>query len=138
MSKATVRSTPEEKPGLGTRRKREWKTLAAMIALYCHQHHASTGELCGECQTLAEYAQQRLLHCPFSDQKPTCVKCPIHCYKPACREQVREVMRYAGPRLLLRRPILTIRHLIDERAATPPLPTGRTKQPPPPKDREDQ
>ena len=104
-----------------TRRKRERKTIEAMIALYCRKHHAVEGALCAECAALTDYARQRLEKCPFGDQKPTCATCPIHCYKPACRAQVQEVMRYAGPRLLLRRPVLTIRHLIDERKAVPAL-----------------
>ncbi len=31
------------------------------------------------------------------------------------RERVRVVMRYAGPRMLFRHPILAVRHLLDER-----------------------
>ena len=111
------------------RTQREWKTIEAMIALYCRDQHAANGQLCAECAELTSYARQRLEKCPFGDDKPTCVKCPIHCYKPVCREQVREVMRYAGPRLLLRRPILTIRHLLDERKPAPPLPRRPKEQP---------
>ena len=106
-------------PKGSARRTRERKTIEAMIALYCRRQHASKGGLCIECAALADYARQRLEKCPFGDQKPTCATCPIHCYKPACRAQVREVMRYAGPRLLVRRPVLTIRHLLDERKAVP-------------------
>jgi hypothetical protein len=29
------------------------------------------------------------------------------------REKIKEVMRYAGPRLIYRHPILAIRHLLD-------------------------
>jgi Nitrous oxide-stimulated promoter len=108
-------------PKARRRRKQERKTIEAMIALYCRRQHASGGDLCPECAALADYARQRLEKCPFGDQKPTCATCPIHCYKPACRAQVREVMRYAGPRLLLRRPVLTIRHLLVERTAAPKL-----------------
>jgi hypothetical protein len=107
---------------------REWNTIEAMIALYCREHHATCGQLCPECGDLRDYARQRLEKCPFGEQKPTCAKCPIHCYKPACREQVREVMRYAGPRLLMRRPILTIRHLLDERKPAPEVPRRRKAQ----------
>lgn len=112
------------------RTQREWKTIEAMIALYCRDQHAATGGLCSECSALRDYARLRLEKCPYGENKPTCAKCPIHCYKPACREQVREVMRYAGPRLLLRRPILTIRHLLDDRRPAPPLPRRRTQQSP--------
>lgn len=109
------------------KRQREWQTIDAMIALYCHDNHGSTDRRCVECADLTTYARQRLEKCPYGDDKPTCAKCPIHCYKPACREQVREVMRYAGPRLLLRRPLLTIRHLLDDRKAPPGLPRTQKK-----------
>jgi hypothetical protein len=105
-----------------TRRQREGKTIAAMITLFCHDHHRPAGGLCADCAALAAYAQQRLERCPFQNDKPTCATCPIHCYKPALREQVRQVMRYAGPRLLFRRPLLAIRHLLDERRPAPPRP----------------
>ena len=57
---------------------------------------------------------QRIDRCPYQEDKPTCAKCPIHCYKPAMRERVRQVMRYAGPRMLLYHPVLAISHYIDE------------------------
>jgi len=50
----------------------------------------------------------------YQERKPTCALCPIHCYKPAMREQIRDVMRYAGPRMLRHHPILSIRHLLEE------------------------
>jgi hypothetical protein len=53
-------------------------------------------------------------------RKP-CEACPIHCYAKAEREQMREVMRYSGPRMLLRHPVLAIRHLLDGRKDPPPL-----------------
>ncbi len=101
---------------------RERQTIEAMIALFCRDQHGSPQTLCGECARLWAYAQQRLDKCPYGENKPTCVKCPIHCYKPAAREQVKAVMRYAGPRMLLRRPILAIRHMLDERKPLPPQP----------------
>jgi hypothetical protein len=110
------------------RLRRERKTITTMIGLYCRQQHASAGQLCAECAALADYAAQRLEKCPFGDEKPTCAQCPIHCYKPACRARVQEVMRFAGPRLLLRRPVLTIRHLLDERKNPPELPSRQNRK----------
>jgi hypothetical protein len=98
-----------------------------MIAIYCRDHHASR-KLCRECTALLTSAEQRLAKCPFGEDKPTCVKCPVHCYKPACREQVQAIMRYAGPRMLIRRPILAIRHLLDERKAVPEDPRPRRRR----------
>lgn len=101
------------------RLKRERHTIQAMIQLYCRDHHASRGSLCSECQSLADYANERLEHCPYAIDKPTCVKCPIHCYRLEQREKVRQVMRYAGPRMIWRHPILAIFHILDGRQPAP-------------------
>ena len=93
---------------------REQETVNKMIALYCLAHHTPLqGQLCPECQALVDYAYQRIKRCPYGSKKPTCAKCPIHCYKPAQREQIRQVMRYAGPRMLIHHPFLAVLHLVD-------------------------
>ena len=51
---------------------------------------------------------------PYGEGKPTCAKCPIHCYKRVQREQAREIMRYAGPRMTYRHPWLALTHLLDK------------------------
>ncbi|MBM3889122.1 MAG: nitrous oxide-stimulated promoter family protein [Verrucomicrobia bacterium] len=94
---------------------RERRTVLAMIRIYCRDHHGSRGKLCVECDALWNYCQCRLDKCPFGEEKPTCVNCPIHCYQPAPREQIKTVMRYAGPRMMWRHPILAIGHLLDGR-----------------------
>jgi hypothetical protein len=94
---------------------REWKTLQRMIRLACADLHGGGNALCAPCEELRAYAERRLEKCPFAEEKPTCVKCPVHCYEVQMRERVRQVMRYAGPRMLLRHPVLAIRHLADER-----------------------
>jgi len=98
---------------------RESKTIEAMIRLYCRDHHEGEDEFCPECKELWEYALVRLDRCPFQENKPTCAKCPVHCYKPDMREKVRAVMRYAGPRMLRRHPVLAVLHLIDSYRKTP-------------------
>jgi len=99
---------------LGARRRREEKTLKAMVALYCQAHHESA-ELCPSCRELLAYAIRRLALCPFGEEKPACIHCPIHCYRPEPREAMRAVMRFTGPRMLWRHPYLAIRHLLDQR-----------------------
>ena len=49
----------------------------------------------------------------------------MHCYKPDMRQKVRQVMRYAGPRMMLRHPILAVRHMLDGKRKAPPLPKRR-------------
>lgn len=100
-------------PARSARISREERTIQAMISLYCHDHHTTKTGLCDDCTALWEYALERLLRCPFAPDKPTCANCPVHCYKPEMREKIRVVMRYSGPRMLLRHPVLTIRHLLD-------------------------
>ena len=100
--------------------KREKRTVEAMIELNCRDRHAPGHPPCEECAALLAYAWNRLDRCPWGERKPTCAKCPVHCYRPAERDQVRRVMRYAGPRMLLHRPMLAIAHLLDELRASDP------------------
>jgi len=93
------------------RRAREWKTMTAMIHVYCRGHHDSI--LCAECQQLLDYAGLRLERCRFGAEKPTCANCPVHCYQRNRREQIKSVMRYAGPRMLWRHPLLSVWHWLD-------------------------
>jgi len=97
----------------GRRLLRERKTMAAMLRCYCAAHHASARELCAECQALFDYATVRLERCRFGEDKPTCAKCPVHCYQARRREQVKAVMRYAGRRMLWQHPVLALRHWWD-------------------------
>lgn len=90
---------------------REQRTIAAMIALYCRDHH-HTREVCASCAALEAYARQRLRRCVFGAAKPTCAKCPIHCYRREMRDAMREVMRWAGPKMLLQHPFLALAHLV--------------------------
>lgn len=86
-----------------------------MIALYCRGMHGTPdSQLCMDCLSLAIYAAQRTERCPFGVDKPTCAKCSIHCYKTEMREQIRQVMRYAGPRMLFHHPILAVHHLLGD------------------------
>jgi predicted amidophosphoribosyltransferase len=100
--------------------RRERRTIEIMVDLYCQDWHGSPkGQLCPDCQALRDYAIQRLDHCPFQERKTTCVNCAVHCYKKEMRERVREVMRYAGPRMLMKSPILAVQHLLDGRQKEP-------------------
>jgi predicted amidophosphoribosyltransferase len=101
---------------------REEKTIAAMVVLYCRDHHRTTPAgrdegLCRQCAALLHYSRARLEKCRYGAEKPTCARCETHCYKPAMRERVREVMRYSGPRMLARHPVLAAAHLLDGRRA---------------------
>ena len=110
---------------------RERHTIAAMIEAYCFGVHAAeegaraayeAGEPCADCEELLAYASQRLERCPYGGEKPACAKCPIHCYQARRRAEVKAVMRYAGPRMMLRHPYLGLRHWLDGLRKVPPRP----------------
>jgi hypothetical protein len=117
----TAAARQDEKPRIG----RERRTVRHMVEIYCRDHHRSKGELCAQCDVLFTYAMARLDNCVYQDDKPTCKKCPVHCYKKDMRAEMREVMIYAGPRMLLSHPVLAIRHLLDERKDAPARPARR-------------
>jgi len=94
--------------------------MEAMVRLYCGDHHGTKRDLCDECVELMTYAEKRLEKCPYQDEKPTCANCPIHCYKQDRRAQVKAVMRYSGPRMMLRHPVFALRHWIDGFKKAPP------------------
>ena len=98
---------------------REKKTVRAMIGIYCGDNHGTLGNFCPECTELLEYTLLRLEKCPFSEGKTTCTACPIHCYRPDMRARIRTVMRYVGPRMIWRHPILALLHLMDGRRKEP-------------------
>lgn len=92
---------------------REKKTIRAMVEIYCRDMHAPREALCADCAELLDYAVKRLDRCPFGEQKPKCAACTVHCYKPAMRDRIRQVMRHSGPRMAIRHPLLALGHAID-------------------------
>lgn len=103
----------------GSRLRRETTTVKAMMDLFCADHHRTSGALCDECDVLWEYARARLEKCPFQEGKTTCAKCPVHCYRSEMRERIRGVMKYSGPRMLGKHPIMSVLHILDGIRAEP-------------------
>ncbi|MCO6450277.1 MAG: nitrous oxide-stimulated promoter family protein [Caldilineales bacterium] len=105
------------------RMRREARTIDAMIRIYCQKNHGQAQGLCEGCTELRDYAFLRLRKCPFGEEKSTCANCRVHCYRPDMRERVRDVMRFSGPHMVYRHPILAFMHLaVDDRRPAPELP----------------
>ncbi len=83
-----------------------------MIDIFCRANHAKTVPTCAECDELLNYAMARLDYCPFGEEKTSCAKCPVHCYNAAMQARIKQVMRFAGPRMPLRHPILALLHTL--------------------------
>ena len=99
----------------------ELRVLRDFIAVYCRENHRTEDKspftvkdarlrdvlgdnnliLCEDCSKLLHHGAAKLMLCPY-DPRPTCRKCPTHCYAPRYREMVRRVMRFSGPYLVKR------------------------------------
>ena len=100
------------------------KTLTVMISMYCTANHRdmkkTNDKLCTDCFKLEQYALLKLQQCPFGIEKPNCTKCPVHCYSKEMRDKILVTMRYSGPRMVLRHPILSTFYLFNNaRKITP-------------------
>jgi hypothetical protein len=82
------------------------RTIKGMIAYYCKKKHQQ-GQLCEECKTLTAYALARLSACKYGENKPSCRKCPTHCYAPNKRKMMEERMRVVGPKMVYLRYFLS-------------------------------
>ena len=102
------------KGAVDRKRERERKVVEEMILLYCKGHHREQVP-CQACQELIAYARERTAKCPFMETKTFCSNCRVHCYDAKHRTQIKEVMRYSGPRMLLRHPWLAISHVLETR-----------------------
>ena len=98
-----------------TKREREKAMVSDMIALYCKKQHGTKRGLCPACAVLTDYARQRSDKCPFMETKTFCSNCRGHCYVPEMRENIRQVMRFSGPRMLFYPPVAAIRHVIESK-----------------------
>jgi len=96
---------------IADKRSREKRVVSEMIDLYARKHP----EQKEMCQALKTYACLRVDKCPMMETKTFCSNCKIHCYQKEKREQIREVMRFSGPRMLFSHPILCISHLIESK-----------------------
>ncbi len=114
--------TPDT-PAVARRREREKRTISNMVAIYCAGNHSAaertetsfSGEaICPACKAIDDYCVLRTERCRSMERKTNCEECGNHCYAPSQREQIRAVMRYAGPRMLTRHPIAAIRHLLKK------------------------
>lgn len=110
-----------DSPRAARKRKRDMRTVSVMVGVYCAGNHKNrerphtsyAGEpLCAECAEIDAYANLRTRDCVRMEEKTTCDRCEIHCYTHAQLEKIREVMRYAGPRMMLRHPLAALQHLI--------------------------
>ncbi len=89
----------------------EKKVVGQMIHLYCRRKECNT-TLCPDCRELLEYAILRLDNCRYGNNKPTCKKCPVHCYCQDMRNKIKTIMRWSGPIMIFFHPVVAVRHIL--------------------------
>ena len=92
-----------------TRIESEKRTIEFMVGAYCRNKHGGK-PLCPVCADLLDYALKRLDLCRYGEAKTSCLRCPTRCYSPVRREEIRRVMRWAGPRMIYLKPLAFLRH----------------------------
>ncbi len=114
----------------GAKLEKDLRVLVRFIRLYCDHRHAEAAKtafalqgfngralgkrpvvLCHPCRKLLAHALVKRARCPL-DPKPACKHCPVHCYHPAYRQQIREVMKYSGRHLVLSGRLDMLYHLL--------------------------
>ncbi len=109
---------------------KDQRVLLRFIRLYCDHRHAEAAKaafvvpgldgrvlgkrpilLCLSCRKLLAHALVKRARCPL-DPKPACKHCPVHCYHPTYRQNIREVMRFSGRRLVLSGRLDLLYHLL--------------------------
>ena len=93
-----------------SKREKEKAVITYMIRYYCRKKHAHK-IVCEDCQALISYAHQCIDRCPFMESKTFCSNCKVHCYQKEKQEQIRKVMRFAGPRMLFHKPGMAMAHM---------------------------
>ena len=120
-----------DKKEIEAKRKHEKEVVTQMIEIYCRgNHHEKRDDwgaancrnprfgpeghykLCPECAALAEYSCMRTQVCPRTAIKTFCKNCPVHCYAEEQNAQIKRVMRYAGPRIMLTHPVDGVYHCL--------------------------
>lgn len=93
---------------LDKKRQKEMESMRLILDIYEKGHPEEREEI----EAIRKYSMERIQKCPKMATKTYCSNCEIHCYRAEFREKVRKIMRYAGPRLLLKKPSFVIDHAL--------------------------
>ena len=98
---------------MGVQLEKDRKTLEAIGRIYCRGNHDASKDaegLCAECRETVDVTLGRTAVCPYG-HAGNCQDCDIHCQRGDAQRRIREMMRYAAPRMAFRHPIMTAEYL---------------------------
>ena len=102
-----------------SRADKDQRTLEAIGRIYCRAHHTGSKDaagLCAQCRETVDATLARTQACPFGHEG-NCQDCAVHCQRGEAQRRIREIMRYAAPRMALRHPLMTAGYVRKKLAA---------------------
>ena len=106
------RFLPKRKPPeLKNNIPKEKENIRKTFAVYCAKHHKpKNGKLCPACTALLATVFTKIDRCPYGITKPICDRCESPCFAKSQNIEFRKIMTANQKSMLLRHPIMTIKH----------------------------
>ena len=90
---------------------KEKANIKKTFAVYCHKEHDTSGDkLCPKCTALLATVLMKMNRCPYGITKPICDRCESPCFSKSQNIEFRKIMTANQKSMLLRHPIMTIKH----------------------------
>lgn len=94
-------------------RVKEKENIKTSFAVYCNAHHdTKDGKLCPKCTALLTTVLLKIGRCRYGVTKPLCDHCDDQCFGDAANKSFIEIMDGSRKGMLVRHPIMTVRHKI--------------------------
>ena len=106
------RFLPKRKPPeLKNNIPKEKENIRKTFGVYCSKHHnPKSGKLCPACTALLATVFTKIDRCPYGITKPICDRCESPCFSKSQNIEFRKIMTANQKSMLLRHPIMTIKH----------------------------
>ena len=90
---------------------KEKENIKKTFRVYCHKEHGTSGDkLCPKCTALLATIMTKMNRCPYGITKPICDRCERPCFSKSQTVEFRKIMSSTQKSMLLRHPIMTIKH----------------------------
>lgn len=91
---------------------KEKEIIRKTFGVYCQSHHktADGKTLCPKCTALLATVMLKIQRCPYGITKPICERCDRPCFGAKPTEEFRAIMSGSQKRMLLKHPVMTLKH----------------------------
>ena len=107
------RKKKDPSEGLKENRIKEKDNIKTSFSVYCNANHdTKDGKLCPKCMALLTTIMLKISRCKYGITKPLCDHCDEKCFGDANNKTFMEIMDGSRTGMLLRHPVMTVRHKI--------------------------